>query len=364
MTPADEHLELPGLVRDRAREGRAKAAATRARRQHEAEIAETDPVARVLVDLPLAHLDRTFDYAVPAAMADEAQPGVRVKVRFAGQDVDAWVIGRAASSDHEGRLAPLRRLVSPERVLTPEVAALCRAVADHCAGVAADVRRLAIPARHATTEKEPSEPEPALPGDLPDPARTWAAYPTAAAFTHHLRRGGNPQAVWSATPGEDWPARLAELAAATRAAGRGAILCVPDHRDVDRVDAALRAVLGDGHHVVLRADSGPGPRYRDFLAVSRGTRRIVVGTRSAAFAPVHDLGLVAIWDDGDDLHAEPRAPYPHARDVLLLRGHAEGAAALLGGFAQSVEAQQLLAGGSAQEIAASRATIRSVPWSR
>ena len=48
-----------------------------------------------------------------------------------------------------------------------------------------------------------------------------------------------------------------------------------------------------------------------------------MGTRAAAFAPVHDLGLVAIWDDGDDLHAEPRAPYPHAREVLLLRAHEE-----------------------------------------
>ena len=56
------------------------------------------------------------------------------------------------------------------------------------------------------------------------------------------------------------------------------------------------------------------------------------------FAPVADLGLVVIWDDGDDLHAEPRAPYPHARDVLLLRAHRTGGAALIGGFARTAEA--------------------------
>ena len=71
----------------------------------------------------------------------------------------------------------------------------------------------------------------------------------------------------------------------------------------------------------------------------------MVGTRAAAFAPVHDLGLVAIWDDGDDLHAEPRAPYPHVREVLLIRAHLEQAAALVGGFARSVEAEQLLSSG-------------------
>ena len=60
-----------------------------------------------------------------------------------------------------------------------------------------------------------------------------------------------------------------------------------------------------------------------------------------------------IWDDGDDLHAEPRAPYPHTRETLLLRAEREGAAALVGGFARSVEAEQLLRTGWAHELAAS-----------
>ena len=59
------------------------------------------------------------------------------------------------------------------------------------------------------------------------------------------------------------------------------------------------------------------------------------------FAPVRDLGLVAIWDDGDSSHSEPHAPYPHARDVLLLRAAEEGAAFLLGGPSVTVEAAQL-----------------------
>jgi primosomal protein N' (replication factor Y) len=86
---------------------------------------------------------------------------------------------------------------------------------------------------------------------------------------------------------------------------------------------------------------------------------VVVGTRAAAFAPVHGLGLVAIWDDGDDLHAEPRAPYPHARETLLLRAERERAAALVGGFATSVEAEQLVRSGWAHQLAPARATLRS-----
>lgn len=357
-TPDEPALDLPGLVRDRVAEGRVKAAATRARKAAEAEIAEVDPVAEVVLDLPLAHLDRTFDYAVPVAMADGAVPGARVKVRFGGQDVDGFVVARTAASDHDGRLTPLRRLVSPEPVLSPAVAALCAQVAERYAGVSADVRRLAVPPRHATTEKAASPPEPPLSAEHGGCEEAWASYPAAAAFVAHLRSGQAPRAVWGTGPGEDWPTLLAHLAAAALDAGRGTIVCLPDHRDVARVDAALTAVLGDGHHVTLQAEPGPAARYRDFLAVSRGTRRIVVGTRSAAFAPVRDLGLVVIWDDGDELHAEPRAPYPHTREVLLLRSESEGAAALVCGFARTVEAEQLLRTGWAHEIALPRAAVR------
>ncbi|TYL45142.1 primosomal protein N' [Nocardioides sp. BGMRC 2183] len=359
MRPSDEPaLELPGLVRDRAAEGRAKAAHTRARNLAEAEIVDEDPVVGVVLDLTPAHLDREFDYAVPAAMSDGVRPGVRVKVRFAGQDVDGFVVRRGDSTSHDGALAPLRRLVSAEQVLTPAVRELCDAVAARYAGTAADVRRLAVPPRHAGVEKVPSAPEPALPavGDL---LTAWAPYPAAGAFWAHVAAGDGPRAVWAAGPGEDWPALLAAAAAHALVAGRGSILCLPDHRDVARVDSALTTLLGPDHHVTLHAEPGPARRYQDFLAVARGTRRIVVGTRSAAFAPVHDLGLVAIWDDGDELHAEPRAPYPHVRDVLALRSEREGAAYLLGSFGRSVEADQLLRRRWAHEIALPRETLRS-----
>ena len=88
------------------------------------------PVARVAVDVPLAHLDRPFDYRVPAHLDDAAVPGVRVRVRFAGRLVDGFLLERVAESEHAGTLAWVEKVVSPEPVLTAEVAALCRAVAD------------------------------------------------------------------------------------------------------------------------------------------------------------------------------------------------------------------------------------------
>jgi primosomal protein N' (replication factor Y) (superfamily II helicase) len=358
-TPEEQPELLPGMVRATVRASQAKARATRARKATEASVATTDPVARVLVDVPLAHLDRPFDYAVPATMAETAVPGARVKVRFAGQDVDGYVVARAATTEHAGVLTNLRRVVSPEPVLTPEIAALTADVAQRYAGTRSDVLRLAVPARHATTEKDPSPPAPAPPPfDAGAAAEAWHDHEPGEAFLRHLAEGGSPRAVWGAAPGTDWPHLLAHAAAAAYSSGRGALLCVPDGKDVARVDRALTALLGEGHHVALTAEVGPARRYADFLAVSRGARRVVVGTRAAGFAPVRNLGFVAIWDDGDDLHAEPRAPYPHTRETLLLRAEREGTAVLVGGFARTVEAEYLLRTGWARELSAPRAVLR------
>lgn len=320
-----------------------------------------DPIAEVLVDLPLAHLDRPFEYSVPDELAATAVPGARVRVRFAGQDVDGFVIARKEQPEHQGRLAPLRRVVSPEPVLTPAVLDTCREVARARAGTVSDVLRLAVPPRHATAERNLSgEPAPTPPRPDPGP---WAELRAGDAFLRHLAEGRSPHACWQATPSggdpeRDWPHLLAVAAATTLSSGRGALLVVPDHRDVDRVDAALTAVLGKGSHVRLTAAQGPQARYTAWLKVLRGHVRCVVGTRAAMFAPVQDLGLVSWWDDGDDLLAEPRAPYPHVRDVLLARARREGAAALAGGFARSVEVQRLVEAGAMPVVAADPVALR------
>ncbi|NEB21003.1 primosome assembly protein PriA, partial [Streptomyces coelicoflavus] len=104
--------------------------------------------------------------------------------------------------------------------------------------------------------------------------------------------------------------------------------------------------------------AGPEKRYAQWLAVRRGAVRAVVGTRGAMFAPVRDLGLVALWDDGDDSHSEPHAPQPHAREVLLLRAAQDRCAFLLGGWSCTVDAAQLVETGWARPLVATREQVR------
>ena len=315
-------------------------------------------IARVVVDSPLPHLDRLFDYDVPAELADAVVVGCRVKVRFAGRLVDAFVFDLVEESDHKGKLAPLAKVVSSEPVVNPAIAELCRTVADRWAGTLSDVLRLAIPPRQARVEAHPAEPKAAA-AELPviDPS-IWLPWPGGPQFLEALSAGQTPRICWSALPAHDPAEAVAQAVLATLASGRGSVVCVPDNRDLEHWNAVFTRVLGDRRHVVLSAADKPANRYRAFLAASRGTASVVLGTRAAAYAPVANLGLVAMFDDGDDLFAEPRAPYTHAREVLLLRALQELTAVLLGGFARSVEAQALAEQGWCEDVSPEQVTRR------
>ncbi|CAJ1499305.1 primosomal protein N' [[Mycobacterium] kokjensenii] len=308
--------------------------------------------------LSVPHLDREFDYLVTPEQAAAAQPGARVRVRFHGRLVDAFIWERRADTDHVGRLGRLERVISAEPVLTPEVRRLVEAVAARYAGTRPDVLRLAVPPRHAGAERAAatSVPPPVL--DPADPTG-WQRYRAGGPFLAALGEGRAARAVWQALPGDSWTERYVDAASETIRAGRTVLAIVPDQRDVDALLGVATERIGESAVVALSAGLGPSTRYRRWLSVLRGGARLVIGTRSAVFAPLADLGLVLVWDDGDDSLAEPRAPYPHARDVAMLRAHLAGCAAVIGGYSRTAEAHALVGSGWAREVVAPRTVLRS-----
>ena len=342
-----------------------------------------DPVARVLLDSPVPHLDRTFDYLVPAALAQQALPGTRVMVRFGEQEMRGWIWERGATTTHIGRLSALRRVVSDLQVLPASSRRLVEAVASRSCGTRSDVIRLAVPARHATTEKkERDKPGPNLPTWEPPASRghSWRPYDGGEEFLRRLAHGEAPRVVWSALPAqpgphqarlsggdgrpvavvEPWQVCLARAVQATLVSSRSVVVVVSTTHQAETLAAWLGRELEGEPVVVLSAEHGPARRYRAFLTLLLGRARVVVGTRAAAFAPVHRLGLAAVWDDGDNRLEEPHAPYSHTRTVLALRSTLEGAGLLIGGFSRSVEAQSLVEQGWCQSLVAPRHVVRNV----
>lgn len=319
-------------------------------------------------------------------------------------------------------LLPLKSVLSRVPSVAPEIFALAEALADRYASTVANVLRLAVPPRIAALDKkyapllpgyesaylgdsapvstsdtpEHADPEhaesesaaastassatdpyawlatpgapapfvldpPALNPDAPDAASVFSDYENGAEFIEDVAAGAATRAVMTVLPGHlehMWADVLATALAAAAASGRGAIAVVPTAKNLDLLEAALAERLPADSFVRLSSDSTPHTRYHGFVKARLGQVPVVIGTRAAAYAPVANLGLVVCWDDGDSSLVEQRAPYCHARDVLLLRASAENTAALFAGFSMSSEAARLVRTRWASHVRAPRALVR------
>ncbi|WP_115727288.1 primosomal protein N' family DNA-binding protein [Actinomyces culturomici] len=298
-------------------------------------------VAGVLVDVDLAHLDRPLDYEVPTELLGAVAPGVLVRVRLAGRRLPGWVVDvRTETPVH--RLSPIETVVSALPVLSPQILQVARRIADRNVATASQALSLAIPARHAATEKAVLAADPAHPSPCAPPeGAAWATHPAGPALLAHLGAGEGPRAVWTQL-GPTRDARIVELVRATRSSGRSALVVAPTTTIASRLHELLAADL-DEQIGLVTAESSPADRYRIHLEALLGRLGIVVGTRSAVWTPMTDLGLVLVEDDGDDRLRERRAPRCDALDVAVARAHIEGCALVAGAHSRSVKAQELVA---------------------
>jgi primosomal protein N' (replication factor Y) len=319
-------------------------------------------VARVLVDSSLPQLDRLFDYRVPPELDGDAIPGVRVRVplRSAGRIADGFIVEVVSGGDYPGPLSDLDAVVSDAAVLAPEVWALARRVADRAAGSANDVVRLAVPKRQVRVEKAwLAEPRTALP---PVEPIAIDGYDLAVAPGARLALDAVPRV----TPLRDgrwvgeWAVTMAALAVLAIARGESAILAVPDYRDQRQLAAALADVLPPGRIVHLDARQSNPERYRAVLDCLGDQALAIVGNRSVVYAPAARLGLIAVWDDGDPLHAEPLSPYVHTRDAALVRQEQQGCALVFLAHARSTEVERLVELGWLSEAKPARAVLPHV----
>ena len=300
------------------------------------------PVAEVLLESAVPHLDRPFDYVVPIDLADKIVPGCRVKLRFSGREMTGYVLRRKQEPSTTSRLSLITKLVTALPVLAQDILELSEQVAERGAGVTADVLRAAIPPRAARVEKDFAgllAPSPTLDAENPRPRSAALA----------LKSYGE----------QAWTAHVLDRVRLCLQGDGEAVVVVPDQRDVDSLLEVLVKELGSGVAVQLTAEMGPSARYRAFLQLRFGQARVAVGTRSAIFAPVPRLRLLMVFEDAEQTHAEPRAPYHHVREVALLRTVQTGAELVLLSTSRSLEVQRLVERGWLAEVAPGREERRA-----
>jgi primosomal protein N' (replication factor Y) len=120
------------------------------------------------------------------------------------------------------------------------------------------------------------------------------------------------------------------------AAGRSAIMLVPEIGLTPAAAANLHRVFGE-QVAILHSSLSDDERAEQWHRIHRGEARIVVGTRSAVFAPVSDLALIVVDEEHDHSYKQEETPRYHARDVAVMRGKNAGAAVVLGSATPSLE---------------------------
>lgn len=269
------------------------------------------PIARVWVDSGVYHLDQSYDYLIPDNLSHSVATGIRIQVPFHGREVEALVLSRHSNSETTG-LKAISKVLSPQSVATSESLELISMVAKRWAAHPFDVIRSAIPPRIASVDRE-----------------EWIQTPTSGSKKKGSRTYLHIPPVKS---------RFEFIAdAAKEASSKGStLILLPDSRSISR----LLDYLPDS--VVLDSTFERSERYRNFLRSRYGRSQIVIGTRSAIFAPIEDLENIIVVDEGSEQHYEMRSPGWNVRDVAILRSMNLGANLIFIGYSPSSEVARLI----------------------
>ena len=119
-------------------------------------------------------------------------------------------------------------------------------------------------------------------------------------------------------------------------AGRSAMMLVPEIALTPVFSRRLRAVFGS-EVAILHSNLSPGERYDEWRRIRRGDARIAIGTRSAVFAPLENIGLVIVDEEHDPSYRQHESPFYNGRDVAVMRAHLAGAVAVLGSATPAME---------------------------
>lgn len=354
-------------------------------------------IVKVAIDLAL---DRLFDYEVPEALQKKLAVGQLLSVPFGRREARGFAMEIGArTAQPSAKLKPVTAIVDETPFFSPSILALVKRIAEYTAAPIESVLRAALPA--AVLKRNARAKEQLFVDPVPDAAAEALTARQKWLYENILRLGGGwvvqlcdelkttpaslralaakslvtiaPRArrrdplagrrVLPTKPLALNPAQSAALAAIKAAKGalllhgvtgsgktevylqaiaselekgRGAIVMVPEIALTPQTVQRFASRFGE-RVAVLHSALSDGERYDEWHRIRRGEARVVVGPRSAVFAPVADLGLIVVDEEHEPSYKQEDNPRYHARDAAVLRGVIEGAAVVLGSATPSLE---------------------------
>lgn len=370
------------------------------------------PVAKVIVDIQVRHVDRVFDYTVPQHLVECIRPGHRVLVPFGHRRVEGFVVAYPAHSDLPN-LKSVHKLLDDEPLLTPVALHLSHWMTEkylcllaqslQCwlpAGVSLRRSQRAVEKTECWYHIDATKDQASLFAELyrapmqraalelilkeggklsasqARQAKLQAAcqalvkrgiatskqisvrrdlYPNhtfpriAHPLTSHQRtavnsiksavKQGAGRFLLHGVTGSGKTLVYLEAIAAACQLGKSAIVLVPEISLTPQAVAAFKGWFGD-KVAVLHSRLSTSERADQWYAARRGEVQVVLGARSAVFAPLSNLGLIIVDEEQETAYKQEENPRYHAREIAEARANHEGAVLLLGSATPSLESYQ------------------------
>lgn len=274
------------------------------------------PFARIRVDTGVFHLDQLYDYQIPEKLTDVIQVGVRVQLPFGNRETEGIVVERVSTPDRAGELKSITKVLSAIPIATSQSLRLIDTIADYFGCNPWDVIRSAIPPRVASVDKNFNVNE-----------------------SHRLKIGKFVAEFQTLAPYIEAHDQIMDLVLNNFSSG-SVLVIAPDEKDVDRIIGSLSS--NDLRIFKLTAAMPREERYRNYLLAMHSDKAIVVGTRSAIFAPINNLSTIIIHKESSIDHYEIRSPGWNTRTVGLIRSKSAALKLVLTGFSPSIEVSQLI----------------------
>ncbi len=306
-------------------------------------MADTPPAAgearpaehvQVVFNLPLEH---SFTYRVPQGVPSP-QPGMRVRAPFGKRRLTGAVVGRGGAAEAAGyEMREIERVIDAKPLFGEKELGLARWLAGFYLCSLGEALFTMLPGGKRESEGEGADFEPSQRPDL-----TLSEAQSRA--VERILGGGELVSYLYGVTGSGKTEVFLRVAKAVLASGSGVIYLVPEISLVHQVVRIFSAELG-ARVVEMHSALAPSRRLRTWQRIREGEADLVIGPRSAVFAPLPRLGLIIIDEEHEGSYKAGSTPRYHARQVAFHRSRSEGCRLLMGSATPSVEAMHSMSEG-------------------
>jgi len=292
-------------------------------------------VARIAVSGATFHIDKPYDYLIPSGFKEQAVPGMRVIVPFGvgNKKSEGVILSIETGSEHK-KLKPIISLVDEKPVLNDESIKLALWMSDRFFCTVYDALRAMLPTQMSSKRKTKTrEIKKLQTGDMQLTQEQNAVFRKLLPL---LESKSPHAALLYGVTGSGKTLIYIKLIEAALSLNKTAIVLVPEISLTPQTVSIFASHFGESVAVIHSA-LGLGERYDEWKRIHDGIVRVVVGTRSAVFAPLSNIGLIVIDEEQEHTYKSENNPRYHAREVAKYRVTRSSSLLLLASATPSVD---------------------------